>query len=74
MNCLAESEITEEKAGRASFRIHYKKGEDFKHYDFEAPKSVAGKLKVTIIPFFHFVFLFIQMPTFSNISRNDISL
>ena len=43
MNCLAESEITEEKAGRATFRIYYKKGEDFKHYDFDAPRSVAGK-------------------------------
>ena len=43
MYWLAESEIIEEKAGRASFRIHYRKGEDLKHYDFEAPRSVAGK-------------------------------
>ena len=42
MSWLAESEITEEKNGRASFRIHYKKGEELKHYDFEAPRSVAG--------------------------------
>lgn len=44
MNCLAESEITEEKAGRATFRIYYKKGEDFKHYDFDAPRSVADEI------------------------------
>ncbi|XP_065066625.1 target of rapamycin complex 2 subunit MAPKAP1-like [Rhopilema esculentum] len=44
MTWLAESEITEEKNGRASFRIHYKKGEELKHYDFEAPRSVADEI------------------------------
>ena len=44
MYWLAESEITEEKAGRATFRIHFRKGEDLKHYDFDAPRSVAGNL------------------------------
>eukprot|EP00112_Aurelia_sp_Birch-Aquarium-sp1_P000198 Seg1017.1 transcript_id=Seg1017.1/GoldUCD/mRNA.D3Y31 product="Target of rapamycin complex 2 subunit MAPKAP1" protein_id=Seg1017.1/GoldUCD/D3Y31 len=44
VNCLAESEIMEDKAGRTSFRIHYKKGEDLKHYDFEAPRSVADEI------------------------------
>ena len=42
MYWVAESEIIEEKAGRAMFRIHFRKGEDLKHYDFEAPRSVAG--------------------------------
>ena len=41
----------EEKAGRTSFRIHYKKGEDLKHYDFEAPGSVAGRLHYLIVTY-----------------------
>ncbi len=49
MNHLADSEIIEEKADRASFRIHYKKGEDFKHYDFEARRSVAGIIFVLML-------------------------
>eukprot|EP00794_Sanderia_malayensis_P005895 gene5895-6580_t len=45
MNCIADSEIIEEKAGKTSFRIHYKKENDFKHFDFEAQKfSVADEI------------------------------
>jgi len=44
MYWVAESEIIEEKADKAIFRIHFRKGEDLKHYDFEAPRSVADEI------------------------------
>ena len=48
MYWVAESEIIEEKADKAIFRIHFRKGEDLKHYDFEAPRSIAGTI---LLPF-----------------------
>ncbi|XP_057297043.1 target of rapamycin complex 2 subunit MAPKAP1-like [Hydractinia symbiolongicarpus] len=44
VNNIADCEITEEKPGRAVFRIYYKKSEDFKHYEFEASPQIANEI------------------------------
>jgi len=42
---IADCEISEEKSsGRSSFRIYYKKTDDFKHYDFETDKHIANEI------------------------------
>ena len=51
VDAIAHCELTEEKNGRATFRIRYKKSDDIKHYDFESSPAVARKL--------FFIFFFI---------------
>lgn len=44
VDAIVDCELTEEKNGRATFRMWYKKSDDFKHYDFESSPERARKL------------------------------